>query len=101
MYARWRDQVDFYSVYIRDAHPTDGWSMESNERVRIQLAQPKSTEDRKQVAVNCCAPLQISMPRLVDAMDDHDSRANSGFPDRLYLIDREGKVAYNGGRGPF
>jgi hypothetical protein len=41
------------------------------------------------------------MPMLVDEMDDRVNRAYSGFPDRLYLIDREGKVAYKGGRGPF
>ena len=41
------------------------------------------------------------MPLLVDTIDDQVNRAYSGFPDRLYLIDREGKVAYKGGRGPF
>jgi Iodothyronine deiodinase len=101
MYARWRDEVDFYAVYIREAHPADGWSMESNDRVGIKIAQPKSTEERKQVAVDCCASLQMSMPLLVDSIDDYVGRAYSGFPDRLYLIDRAGKVAYKGGRGPF
>jgi hypothetical protein len=37
----------------------------------------------------------------VDTIDDRVNRDYSGFPDRLYLIDREGKVAYKGGRGPF
>src|SRR5262245_32225461 len=101
MYARWRDQVDFYSVYIREAHPSDGWSMDSNDRVGIKVAQPKSTEERAKVAVDCCASLQMSIPLLVDSIDDHVGRAYSGFPDRLYLIDRDGKVAYKGGRGPF
>jgi Iodothyronine deiodinase len=41
------------------------------------------------------------MPLLVDSIDDQVNRAYSGFPDRLYLLDREGKVAYKGGRGPF
>ena len=27
--------------------------------------------------------------------------AYSGMPDRLYIIDREGKVAFKSGRGPF
>ena len=101
MYARWRDQVDFYAVYIREAHPSDGWSMDSNDRFGIKVAQPKSTEERTQVAAQCCSSLQLSMPLLVDAMDDHVGRAYSAFPDRLYLIDRAGKVAYKGGRGPF
>ncbi len=41
------------------------------------------------------------MPMLVDTIDDEINRAYSGFPDRLYLIDTEGRVVYKGGRGPF
>ncbi len=101
MFARYRDQVDFYAVYIREAHPTDGWSMESNDRVGVKVAQPKSTEERTQAAAHCCESLKMAMPLLVDTIDDRVGRAYSGFPDRLYVIDRDGKVAYKGGRGPF
>jgi hypothetical protein len=101
MYARYRDAVDFYAIYIREAHPSDGWSMESNDRVGIRVSQPKSTQERTQVATKCCQTLRMSMPLLVDAIDDPVGRAYSGFPDRLYLIDRDGRVAYKGGRGPF
>jgi hypothetical protein len=45
--------------------------------------------------------LEISMPLLVDDIDDRVGHAYSGMPDRLYVIDRDGKVAYKGGRGPF
>ena len=38
---------------------------------------------------------------VVDTMDDRVGHAYSGMPDRLYVIDRAGKVAYKGGRGPF
>ena len=38
---------------------------------------------------------------VVDAMDDAVTRMYSGMPSRLYLIDRNGKIAYKGGRGPF
>ena len=101
MYARYHDRVDFYAIYIREAHPSDGWSMESNDRVGIQVAQPKSIEERTKVASQCCSSLDMAMPLLVDSIDDRVGRAYSGFPDRLYLIDRDGKVAYKGGRGPF
>jgi len=43
----------------------------------------------------------MSIPLVVDAVDDKVGNAYSGFPDRLYVIDREGKVAFKGGRGPF
>lgn len=41
------------------------------------------------------------MPLLIDSIDDHVGRAFSGMPDRLYVIDRRGEIAYKGGRGPF
>lgn len=101
MYARYRDQVDVYAVYIREAHPADGWKMSGNARVGVTVDQPKTQEARNLVASKCCQSLQLSMPLLVDTIDDRVNREYSGFPDRLYLIDREGKVAYQGGRGPF
>jgi hypothetical protein len=75
--------------------------MQSNERVGVSVAQPTTQAARNLVASQCCQALKLSMPLLVDTIDDQVNRAYSGFPDRLYLIDREGKVAYKGGRGPF
>jgi hypothetical protein len=41
------------------------------------------------------------MPLVVDTMNDHVGHAYSGMPDRLYVIDKEGRVAFKSGRGPF
>ena len=43
----------------------------------------------------------MALPMLVDDIDDAVGKAYSSFPDRLYLIDRDGRVAYKGGRGPY
>jgi hypothetical protein len=43
----------------------------------------------------------MTMPLLVDEMHDPVGRAYSGMPDRLYVISRDGRVIYKGGRGPF
>ena len=43
----------------------------------------------------------MTMPLLIDDMDDRVGHAYSGMPDRLYVVDRAGKVVYKGGRGPF
>lgn len=101
MYARYRDRFDFYAVYIKEAHPLDGWRMESNDKVGIQVAQPKSEEERTRVAGLCSSALEISMPLLVDSIRNDVEEAYAAFPDRLYLIDRDGRVAYKGGRGPY
>lgn len=75
--------------------------MASNKRVDINVAQPKTAAERTRVAVQCCDSLKMSLPMLVDGIDDAVGRDYSGFPDRLYLIDRDGRVAYKGGRGPY
>jgi len=41
------------------------------------------------------------MPLLVDEMNDRVGHAYSGMPDRIYIIDPNGRVVYKGGRGPF
>jgi alkylhydroperoxidase family enzyme len=101
MHERYKDQVQFVAVYVREAHPTDGWRMPTNDRVGITLRQPRSAAEREGVAGKCCALLEMRMPLVVDGLDDRVGHAYSGMPDRLYVIDREGRVAYQGGRGPF
>jgi hypothetical protein len=40
------------------------------------------------------------MPLIVDEIGDPVGHAYSGMPSRLYVIDRQGFVAYKSGRGP-
>jgi hypothetical protein len=75
--------------------------MKSNDDAGVAFAQPKTLEERSEVASKCCAALKMTIPLVVDEIDDRVGHAYSGMPDRLYLIDREGRVAYKGGRGPF
>jgi hypothetical protein len=97
----YRDRVNFLAVYVREAHPTDGWRMTSNDRAGITIKQPTTARERTAVATTCCSSLKVTMPMVVDEMDDRVGHAYSGMPDRLYLIDRDGRIAYKGGRGPF
>jgi hypothetical protein len=98
---KYGDRAEFLAVYVREAHPIDGWRMESNDRVGVSVAQPRSNLQRVEVATQCHDLLEMSMPVLVDGVDDRVGHAYSGMPDRLYIIDREGKVAFKSGRGPF
>ena len=75
--------------------------MESNDKVGISIAQPKIFGVRTKVAEQCCTRLEISMPLLVDEINDRVGHLYSGMPDRLYLIDSDGRIAYKSGRGPF
>lgn len=101
LYRMYSDRAEFVMVYVREAHPTDGWSMESNARVGVALAQPRTYEERVAVAQTCGKSLGLRFPMVVDAITDEVGARYSGMPSRLYLIDQNGKIAYKSGRGPF
>jgi Iodothyronine deiodinase len=88
-------------VYVREAHPSDGWRLESNNRLEILIPQPKTDAERIQVAQTCSKRLELGMPMLVDTIGDTVGARYSGMPSRLYLLDHRGRVAYKSGRGPF
>lgn len=98
---RYKDQAHFLAIYVREAHPSDGWHMESNAKAGVKTAQPTNYAERVAVAQQCHAKLKYSMPLLVDEIDDPVGNAYSGMPARLYVLDPAGKVAYKSGRGPF
>ncbi len=101
IYQRYKDDATFLMVYVREAHPTDGWAMESNARVGVKVAQPTTLGERVKVCDQFCQKLKPSMPVVVDDITDPAGTAYSGMPGRLYVIDPKGKVAYKSGRGPF
>jgi thiol-disulfide isomerase/thioredoxin len=101
LYQRYKDRATFLMIYVREAHPTDGWRMEVNDRLGVTVAQPRSYEERVGVAQTCLKTLGLSFPMLVDTIDDPVNNRYSGIPSRLYLIDRGGKIAYKSVRGPF
>jgi hypothetical protein len=88
-------------VYIREAHPEDGWVLEENRDEGITAHDPASAEERAGLAAACATRLATSMAVAVDALDDGAALAYGGWPDRLYLIGRDGRIAYQGGEGPF
>jgi hypothetical protein len=102
LHQRYADQAEFVAVYVREAHPGDGaWPGPFKTETGDAINQPTAFDQRVDVASQCCKALEVSMPLLVDDVDDRVGRAYSGMPDRLYVIDRDGKVVYKGGRGPF
>jgi hypothetical protein len=93
--------VALYVVYIEEAHPTDGWQMPSNIKDNVLVASAKSLLDRDAAAETCVVKLGIHIPAVVDNIQDTTERAYTGWPDRLYVIDQSGRVAYKSQAGPF
>jgi hypothetical protein len=75
--------------------------MQSNIRENIVFASPKDYDERTAVAGSCVRKLGIKFPALIDGFDNTTERAYTGWPDRIYLIDSNGRVAYKSKPGPF
>jgi len=88
-------------VYITEAHPSDVWQMQSNIKDQVVLASPKDAEERALVAGACVRKLGIKIPAVIDEFGNSTEQAYTGWPDRLYLIDGKGRVAYKSKPGPF
>ena len=88
-------------MYILEAHPSDVWQTESNVKDKIVFASPRDTEERSQVAGTCVRKLGIKFPAVLDGFDNTTEKAYTGWPDRIYLIDRGNRVAYKSKPGPF
>jgi hypothetical protein len=88
-------------VYILEAHPSDVWQMQSNIKDKVVFASPKDLDERAQVAGSCVRKLGIKFPAVLDEFGNSTERAYSGWPDRLYLIDKGGRVVYKSKPGPF
>jgi hypothetical protein len=100
MHKQYADRVAFFIVYIREAHPTDGRQAQANVRENILFTQPKQLDERIGIAEQMCSALKINIPTLIDGMDDKVNRDYNALPDRLYLVSKDGKIAYQGGPGP-
>jgi type I thyroxine 5'-deiodinase len=84
-----------------EAHPSDVWQTESNLKDKIVFASPRDYEERGQVAGSCVRKLGIKFPAVIDGFDNTTESAYTGWPDRIYLIDRNNRVVYKSKPGPF
>jgi len=93
--------VSFLTVYVREAHPEEGWIISENRRSGLAVHEPTTDEERRAVASTCAVNLHMQMPMVIDNIDNAVASAYGGWPDRLYLIGSDGRIAYQGGEGPF
>ena len=100
IYAKYKEQVRFYVIYIREAHPDDGWRVPENLRQDIRFREPRSAAERTAVATLRQINLDLQMPMLIDSIDNTVEEQYIALPMRLYLIGSEGKIVYTGERGP-
>lgn len=64
------------------------------------MRQHQSLDERIEVGQTCMIKMALEIPALVDEMDDAVAADYAAMPERLYLIGRGGRIAYQGGMGP-
>ena len=99
LYGQFQDQIELFTFYVQEAHPMDGWQTDSNVAEGVLLRQHQSFDEREEAAQTCSIDLHISIPTLVEEMDNAIDEAYGAAPERLYLIGKDGNVYYHGGAG--
>jgi len=101
IYEDYKERADFLTVYVREAHPTDEWQMKSNLKDDVCYAQPKTLEQRVTIANDFVKRFNFTLPFGIDDMSNAANDAYAAWPERIYIIDESGRIAYRGGIGPF
>ncbi|MCZ6853074.1 MAG: hypothetical protein O7G86_04055 [Gammaproteobacteria bacterium] len=96
-----KDKVNFFCVYIQEAHPVDWWQLSQNLKEDVVFNQPASIDERAYVAEACMLRLDLAMPMLLDDMDNSTDEAYAAMPERLYVVDTQGRIAFKGAAGPW
>ena len=101
MQKKYGDRVQFLTLYIKEAHPTDEWQMDSNVKEDVCYPQPTNLSDRVRIANDFVKRFHYDIPLVVDPIENPANKAYAGWPERLYVVDEHGAIVYKGKPGPF
>ncbi len=92
MYRKYNDIVDFYIVYISEAHAEDDKHPVPYAK-KMGIREHKTYEERCSIADRLRKDKELTVPCLVDGMDNQVEKIYKGWPDRVYLIRKDGGQA--------
>ena len=75
--------------------------MQANRDEGVLIAQHATLDERLDAARAAVERLDLTLPVLVDRMDDAVSEAFAAWPERIFVFDVEGRIAFAGGPGPW
>jgi hypothetical protein len=100
MYQDYKDIAEFRIVYIREAHAADSdWP--------VPYAKDKGINNHKDFGARCAVAhslvkeKKLTIPFIIDNMDNKTNEAYSAWPDRVFLVRTDGRLAVAGNRGPW
>lgn len=99
MFQDYQDVAEFRIVYIREAHAVDS-NRPSRPAREMNILEHGNFAERCKTAEMLIKDNELSIPCLIDSMDNQTDAAYSAKPDRAFLVDTSGKLAVAGARGP-
>ena len=96
VYEKFHSKVDFLAVYISEAHAADEWKLYTD----VCFDQPKTIDERFEICSKFASRLHCNMELVVDTMSNEAQGAFSSWPERLYCVGPDKKIAYKGALGP-
>ncbi len=100
MYETYQNIAEFRIVYINEAHAADSkWAVPYAKEK--QLLEHISFEARCTSAKSLLEDKSLTVPCVVDNMENTTNLAYSGWPDRVFVVRTDGRLAVAAKEGPF
>ena len=100
MYQDYKDIAEFYIVYISEAHAADD-RRPADYAKELNIKEHTTYGERCTVATRLQKEKKLTIPCLIDGMDNAVAKSYQGFPDRVFLVRKDGTLAIAGQRGPW
>lgn len=102
LHQAYKDKAIFIVIYEREMHPGD---VSAVPKGQAAIVDANTIEERKAQAIEAAKALKLTMPVLVDDMENSTAKAYHTMPMRNYIVDLDSKIAFRGlsgaDRGPF
>lgn len=100
LYQTYHEIAEFRMVYIREAHAADSkWSVDYADD--LELLEHVTMTDRCSNAKALIDDKSLTIPCVVDDMENSTNFAYSGWPDRIFVVRTDGRLAVAAKEGPF
>jgi len=104
LYEAYKDKAIVLMIYIREAHPVSADQKAADAGWKVidgtVFYQPQTYQQRRKLAKTACTLWELSFPALVDTMQPSIGETYQAWPNRLYVLDANGKIAQRGVKGP-
>ena len=94
LYRAYKNNVQFYIVYVQETRPANQGKTPSDERNNVPDNSPPTRLERAKIADDCLRNLNVTIPCLVDDMNNSVRKLYHGWPARVCIVGTDGKITF-------